>query len=54
MAIEGIGNTYNVPAVNKEQETDMHQRRKQKRGPKKERKEEEKNEHREGKIDIRV
>jgi hypothetical protein len=54
VAIEGIRNTYNIPAVNKEQETDLQQRKKQKKGPKKERKEEEKNENSTGKIDIRV
>ena len=55
MAIEGLGNIYGIPAVKKEQEPVMNQRKKQKKGSGKggKRKYDEQK-TKQGKIDIRI
>lgn len=55
MAIEGLGNTYGVPAIKKDQESGMDQKKKK---GKKKKKDNKKEEHLPktgaGKIDIRI
>jgi hypothetical protein len=44
MTVEGMGNIYNIPAVNKKEETDINKKKKQNReSNKNKRKEEEQN-----------
>ncbi len=55
MAIDGIGKTYIIPPVNKDQESEMNKKRQEKKNENKGRRERDaKKRQRDGKIDIRV
>ena len=55
MAVEGLGKTYGIPAVKKEQDPGMYRKKKERRKQGGKKKEEEKNQKgKDGNIDIRV
>lgn len=55
MTVEGMGNIYNIPVVNKKDESDFTKKKRQKKNSdKRKRKDGEEKKNRDGRIDIRI